>query len=491
MNSKLTVPATLLALLASACVLGPNYKEPALKPGVGFAVATPTLGGKDQQFSPADAVPERWWQQFGSPALNGWVDEALANNPSLASAEAALRRAQQLQIATGATALPSVNAAFNAARRKTSGASNGGKFSGSIFNLFDASVNVSYGLDLFGGVARTREAEAAAVDFQAYQARGAGLSIAGNVVTSAIALAQAQAEQAATLTITEGYRHTAALVQTQFRLGGIAKADVLSAQTLLAASEARLPALQQQVTVAQNRLAAYLGRFPSEFSASGFDLAALQLPARLPLSLPSALARQRPDVAAASAQLHQAAALVGVAEANRYPAITLTASAGTQAASFTDLFDQMIFSAAAGVTQPLFNAGRLKANQRAAEAAYEAAQADYKTTLIHAFGEVGNVLAALQADAQTLAARESAAGLAAESLRLARLRYQTGSSTLLTVLDAQRNDETARLNLVAAKGSRLADTAALYTALGGGLSLDNVAAARAGGTAPHQPEAPR
>ncbi|MDO9453856.1 MAG: efflux transporter outer membrane subunit [Stagnimonas sp.] len=475
-TSPLFALTAVAAVLLSGCMLGPDYTKPeapttqriAGKPLPAATVAAPIKGGESQRFVEGGVLPAQWWKTFGSPVLDGWVDEALAKSPSLASAEATLRQQQALYIAAGGTLYPSVTANGGATRQKTSGSAfGGGSVPGNIFNLYSASVDVNYGLDIWGGTARSIEGQLALVEATKYQTSAAYLTLVGNVVTSAVSVASAQARLKTAREIAEAYVDTVRLAQKQFDLGASARSDVIAAQTLLAQSQANIPPLEQELTAASNRLAVLLGRYPSEFDNGGFNLTALTLPQEIPVALPSTLVERRPDIAAASAQLAVASANVGVAVANRLPQLTLSASVGTQAAKPKNLFDEDIWSIGANLAAPIFDGGTLKARKDAAVAAYDGAQADYRNTVLNAFNEVADALSALDNDARRLAAQQSAFDLATESLRLTEATYRTGSATIFDVRDARLTAAAAQQNLVLALATRYQDTAALFQALGG------------------------
>jgi NodT family efflux transporter outer membrane factor (OMF) lipoprotein len=465
-----------LSLQLSACVLGKDYVAPqapgvdriAAKPLPAATASAPLPGGESQRFVEGGVLPARWWTQFGSEMLNAWVDEAFAKSPTLASVEAKLRQQQALLQASSGSLYPVVSANATANRNKTSGSAYGGSnIPGSIFNLFGASVAVDYGLDLWGGTRRTIEGQSALLEAQQQQTSAAYLSLAGNVVTSAISVASAQARLQTAKAIVDSYKDTVRLAQKRYELGASAKSDVLAVRSLLAQSEADIPALEQELAVASNRLAILLGRMPSEFDSGEFDLASLTLPQEIPVALPSELVQRRPDIAAASAALHVASANVGIASANRLPSLLLHASIGTQAGKASQLFDETIWSLAGNLTAPLFDAGTLRAQQKAAVAAYEAAEADYRNTVLNAFGQVADTLSALETDARSLAALQTAFDVAKQSAEITEARYKTGSATIFDVRADRLTAARALQRQVAAVATRFQDTAALFQALGG------------------------
>ncbi len=463
------------------CAVGPDFRSPAA-PAVqdytakalpAHSAEAPGIGGNAQRFAMGEQIPEQWWTLFRSDKLDRLIRMALAGNPTTAAAQAALRQARENYRAQyGASLFPAVDANLSAGREHAGGAafgqSGGG---GTTFDLFNASVSVSYTLDLFGGARRELEALQAQVDYQDYQLRGTYLTLASNVVTSAMLEASLRAQRQATHDILADQQQALVLVERQFQLGGISRADVLAQQTQLAQTQAALPPLEKALSQTRHLLAVLVGKFPSQAGAlPEFDLQGLTLPATLPVSLPSTLVRQRPDIQAAEALLHAASAQVGVATANMYPRITLTAGYGSQSNKLGDLFsgDALIWNAGAGLLQPLFHFGELSAKRRAAVAAYDQSLALYHQTVLQAFLDVANTLRALESDARTLKARADVEKAAQDALEMTKNQFQLGAVSYLSLLDAQRQFQQARIGLIQAQATRFADTAALIQALGGG-----------------------
>ena len=468
--------APVLALALAGCAVGPDFERPqapvadryGAEPTPAQTTATAVRGGEAQIFL-AKPVDARWWTSFGSPKLDALVEQALTASPTLASAQAALRIAEENARARGGALLPSVDAAFNPSRQKIDTGSFGNPGGGGvIYSLFNASVNVSYGLDIWGGTRRNVEASQAAAEAAAYQLEATYQTLIANLVTSAVETAEQRAlllgqemivaDQARLLTITE----------RQYEIGSIGRSELLAAQSSIAAERAKLQPLRLALTRAQNQLAAYAGRLPSDPAASQFELSELSLPQAVPLSLPSELVRQRPDVLAAEAQLHEAAANVGVATANLLPQISLTASFGTQSSVFENLFTGNIWSIGGSVLQPLFRGGELTANRRAAIARFDQARADYRQTVIVAFQNVADTLRALETDADTLNADHAAAAATEARLRLIERQHALGAASYLALLEAQQAWTRARAAQVISLATRMQDTAALFQALGGG-----------------------
>ena len=469
----------LLALTVSGCVLGPDYKAPepptsdryGAKATPAQTVATPVPGGEAQRFLTGRDVPDRWWTLFGSEKLNALVNEALVASPSVASAKAALRVAQANLKASGAELYPTVEVSTSGNRQKVDTGSFGNPGGGStIYNLFNAQVGVSYGIDLFGGTRRGIEAQIAQAEFQRYQSEAAYQTLVANVVTAAIQEALLRALLKGQQAILADQEKSLKVSKTQLAIGAIGKSELLSAKSQLASERAKLPPLRLKLTQVQNQLAVYLGKVPSAHTASNFDLAELKLPKDLPVTLPSTLVRQRPDVLAAEAALRTASANVGIAAANRLPRLALSASYGTQASKAGNLFSSDIWGVGGNLSAPLFNFGALNALFKGSQAAYEQSAADYQLTVLNAFRNVADSLRQIETDAELLQAQHEASTAAEAALKLTRTQYQLGAASYLQLLSAQQQHIAARSGYVQALAARHQDTVALFQALGGGWS---------------------
>ncbi len=472
--------AAAAAGLAAGCAVGPDYRQPSPPTAASYTAeplpaetaAAPGMGGAAQRFVTAGEIPDQWWVLFHSAALDELIRRAMAGNPTLAAARASLRQAQELRRAGVGALYPSVDAGISASRSKISGAGIGQPNSNiDAFNLFNASVDVSYTLDLFGGTRRELEALESQIDYQRFQLEGAHLTLTANIVTAAVSEASLRERIGATRDILAAQEKQLAVVEDQFRLGGVSLSDVLAQRTQIAQTRAALPPLEKALSQTRHLLAALAGRPPNESAAlPEFRLAGFRLPEELPVSMPSSLVRQRPDIRASEALLHAASAQVGVATANLYPRITLTGSYGSEASTIGGLFGTgtSVFNLAAGLLQPLFHGGALTAQRRAAAAAYDQAAAQYQAVVLQAFQNVADVLRALDTDAHALRAQADAEAAAAEGLDLTRKQFQLGAVSYLSLLNAERQYQQARINLADAQAARFADTAALFQALGGG-----------------------
>lgn len=456
--------AAICVLMLGGCTVGPDFHAPAPPDTQTYTRST------SQALAVADHAMPQWWKQFGSNTLNGLVDQALHNSPTLGEARARLTQAREdYRAQAGATYFPAVDASFSASRQKVDPAAFGVPVpSPGPFTLYDASVSVSYTLDVFGGDRRALEALRAQVDYQSFELDAARLSIAGNVVSTAIRRASLQQQITLTQSIADAQAQQLAIIEARLNAGGVARFDVRSQRTLLEQTRASLPSLVTQRDAADHRLAILLGVEPSKADFDALTLDALRAPDDVPLTLPSTLARERPDIRASEALLHQASANVGVATADLYPKFSLSAGVGSQRTNIHDMLDKLnVWNVGLNLTQPLFRGGELRARKRSAEAAYDAATSAYRQTVLDALQQVADALTALQNDAQAVASRDIAAGEAQANLDTVHARHAAGGVSRFDLLDTQRQALQTQLDRTLAHASRLSDTAALFQSLGG------------------------
>lgn len=471
--------AVLAGFFLAGCAVGPDFKPLAApdtasyteKPMPGKTSAAPIPGGEEQRFVLKKDIPGQWWELYHSPELDGLIRQALMASPSVAASKAALRQAKEYLVAGQGSYYPNVDANASVIRQKSSGAGTRQPNADTgPFTLHNASVGVSYSLDFFGGMRRELESLQSQADYQAFQLEGVYLSLTSNIVTTAVQEASIRAQINAMREIVDLQEKQLAVVERQLQLGAVSRADMLTQKTQLAQTKALLPQMGKELDQIRHRLSVLAGKLPGQAFLPEFDLGDFTLPVELPVSLPSAFVRQRPDILASEALLHSASAQVGVATANLYPQITLTGTYGTQAIRAGKLFsaESAFWSLGTGLLQPVFRGGELTAMRRAANAAYDQAEAQYRQTVLLAFQDVADVLRALDADAQALKAQAEAEAAAKETLELARVQFELGSVSYLTLLNAQRDEQQARIGLIHAQALRYADTAALFQALGGG-----------------------
>ena len=455
-----------IGVALAGCAVGPDFERPEA-PAVDRYTREPLPqatnsadieGGEAQRFVQGLDIPGQWWTLFHSPALNALIEQALKNNPTLPAAEAALRQAWENVYAAQGAFFPTAVASYSASSNKTAtgvvftAASSGSPY----FTLHTAQVVVSYVPDVFGGTRRQVESLMATAEFQRFQIEAAYLTLTSNVVAAAVQEASLRGQIAATEEIIRIETEALGILRKQFEFGQVAGADVAAVEATLAQAQATLPPLQKQLALQRDLLTALIGRLPSQEPAETFELASLQLPQELPVSLPTNLVDQRPDIQSAQAQLHAASALIGVAIAAQLPQFTLTANAGTVANQIGQLFitpETAFWSVAGNVAQTIFDAGTLLHKKRATDAAFDEAAAMYRSTVITAFQNVADALHALQSDADTLKAAYAAERAAFRSLEIARRQLQLGAIGYLGLLTTENAYDTALIALVQAQAA--------------------------------------
>jgi NodT family efflux transporter outer membrane factor (OMF) lipoprotein len=463
----------------AGCAVGPDFKRPAAPAGAGFTAAnlrdtaaTMIDGGRSQRFVTDLDIPAQWWALFRSPELDRLVTRAIAANPNLDAARAALRQAHELAAAQWTSFLPVVTANASAQRAKNANSAVATPVNtlSPYYSLYTGQLNVSYAPDVFGATRRTVEAARAQEEATRFQLEAVYLTLASNVVVTAIQAASLREQVAATRRLLALQHALTEKTRGQRRLGTASELDILTQEAAEAATAQTLPPLQKQAAQAQDALAALLGRVPADQPEASLRLADLTLPADLPVSLPSKLVEQRPDIRQAEANLHAATAQVGIAIANMLPQISLSADIGTSALHTGELFAPGFgfWTLGTSATQTIFDAGALLHKRRAADAAMQQAAAQYRATVIGAFQNVADALRALQTDADALKSSADSEVAAQRSFELARRQFGLGTVSEVTMMAAEQNYRQATLALVQAQASRYADTAGLFEALGGG-----------------------
>lgn len=473
----------------SACLVGPDFETPK-PPKVNHytklpwpcrTVSTPGHGGASQQFIQAKAISAEWWRLFRSSKINQLICQGMTNSPNLAAAKATLLEAQEnLNAGIGNGLFPNISVLLlaqrgsNAGFISTSGDSSTISTTGipsSVFNLFNASVNASYLLDFFGGVRRQIQGLKSQVKYQYFELRATYLSLTANIVTTAITVASLHRQICVTQQLIREQAEQLAIIKKQFNFGAVSKIEVVAQQAQLAQTRATLPPLEKNWAQTRHLLAILVGAFPSQCHViPPLDLNELHLPTKLPLSIPSSLVRQRPDVRAAEALWEAANAQVGVATANLYPQITLNSSWGKSNTVGSAVFGSQsnLWTIGGALLQPLYRGGALLAERRAAMAAYKVAAAQYQEVVLKAFQNVADILRAIEADAREMRAQKQAELAAYANLNLVKQQFYLGAVSYLSLLDAQRQYQQTRISLIQVQASRYADTAALFQALGGG-----------------------
>ncbi len=467
------------SLLFAGCAVGPDFKKPAAPQVNGYTPGPPSTtsgstnvaGGEAQSFVPGQDIPGEWWKLFHSQPLNDLIERSLTNNPDLKAAQAALVVARENVLAQRGTYYPGVAGSFSAARQKTSSELAPIPNSNELyFNLYTPQVSVSYMPDVFGLNRRTVESLKAQAEQARFALVATHITLSANVVAAAIQEASLRAQIAATRQLIGINTNMLNLLRNQLAQGYASRLDVAAQESQLAQVTATLPPLLAQLAQQRDLLAVLSGGFPSQGPSEEFELSSLQLPQELPVSLPSQLVEQRPDVRQAEENLHAASAQIGIAIANRLPNFTLTADAGTMALTVGQMFagGAGFWTLAGNVTQPIFQGGALLHRERAARAAYVQAAEQYRSTVLTAFQNVADTLNALEQDAHALNAAAAAKDAAGTTLDLTRRQLQSGSANYLAVLSAEQTYQQAVISFVQAQANRYTDTAALFQALGGG-----------------------
>ncbi len=479
-SRSLTCSCIATAGLLASCAVGPTFRRPAAPPVdryttqalPGHTSSAPTLDGAAQRFVPGQDIPAEWWKVFDSPALDALVAQALKQNPTIEAARAALRQANELGAAQRGALFPQLDAGYSVSREQNPIGTLAPTLSSGqeLFTLHTAQLSISYLLDVFGLERRQLESQQALADAQRFELEAAYLTLTSNVVAAAVEEASLRAQIDATNAIARSEREAVQILRRQYELGAVAMTDVMAQESLLASTEATLPALEKQLAAQRDLLAVLAGRFPGEGVTQRFELSGLALPQDLPVSLPARLVRQRPDVLAAEAQLHAASAQVGVAIADLLPQVTLTGTAGGASTTIGSLFaaGNTFWTAGASLSQTLFAGGALWHRERAARAALDQAGAQYRGVVLAACQQVADTLHALELDADAVGANARATQAASDTLAATRRNVELGSSSYLALLSAEQAYQQATLTLAQARANRLADTAALFQALGGG-----------------------
>ena len=476
-NHVRALTASILAGLLVGCAAGPDFKRPAAPDVPGYTVTPLPLQtakastnlGDAQHFSAGASVSAQWWQRLGSSKLDALIEQAYQASPTLVSAKATLRQAQEIHSAkAGSTLYPQVDASVGAQRQRLNSSTLGQVGEAREFSLYNTSVGVRYNLDLAGGNRRALEALAARADYRRYEVDAARLALAGHIALAALTWARLAAQIEVIDTILRAQDEQLHIVRERLRLGQAAPDEVLSLQTQLEQTRAELPLLRKQLQQTEHSLAVLVGRAPGAGGIPEFTLADFSLPVELPLVVPSELVRRRPDIQASEALLHAANAEYGVTVAKLYPQLTLSASLGSQALTTGALFGggSAVWSLVGQLTQPLFNPG-LPAEKRAALAAFDAAAANYQVVVLEALRNVADTLRAVENDAQSLAALAAADEAAQGSLQSMERQYNLGVASYVQLLIAQQQAQRIRISLITAQSQRLVDSASLFLAMGG------------------------
>jgi NodT family efflux transporter outer membrane factor (OMF) lipoprotein len=463
-TSSRTLLAAAAGLLAVGCAVGPDFEQPKPPAVLRYDTAQVDVNGESApgiagQAAIGGDVSGEWWQLFKSTTLDQTLRRSIADNPTLAAANATLAAAREAEIIARAGYLPRLGATLGAERAGTVSGTPGETGAASLYSV---GLTSSYTIDAFGGTRRLVEQQSALAEMQRYQLAAAYLTLTGNVVTEALTIASTRAQISATYELLDGDEKNLKLTQREYEAGAAARTDVLTAEGQLASDQTTLPTLQQQLSAARHALALLVGRTPGEWSAPEFDLRDFTLPVDLPVSLPSALVRQRPDILASEAQLHADSAAIGIEVAQEYPTITLSGALTRESLSET------LWSIGGTLTQPIFQGGALRAQVREARDSFQAQEANYREVVLTAFGQVADQLRALEHDEARVIAFRRSLRIATDALILQRASYTAGASTVLQLIDAERTYSQALLGSATAEAQQLQDAVQLFVGLGGG-----------------------
>lgn len=464
---------TLLTLILTSCAVGPDFKSPATLQSQQYTKLPIPIKttSTPQYFISGRDLEGDWWKIFHSKKLNYLVEKGLRNNQDLVAAKAALREANDtLYAQIGGLLLPSVNFSGAAQRSESNATAIGVNNVTNTFNVFNASFQASYLLDIWGASRRQIEAYAAQADYERYVMLGTYLTLTTNIVTTAVTIASLQEQIKATEKLIVAQKKILSITKKQLSVGGVSESNVLTQQTLLAQTESTMPPLTKSLSEEQHALAVLTGSQTDNMPILLLKLNKIILPKKLPVSLPSKLVEQRPDIQASEALLHAASAQIGVATANLLPQVTLTGSEGWASTTSNNLFNSnnAIWNISAGLLQPIFHGGQFIMQRKAAIAAFDQARAQYKQTVLQSFKNVADALRAIQYDAVEMRDQIRAEKSALQTLEITQQQYQVGGQNYLAVLNAQEQYENIVLSRIKAQAARYTDTAALYQALGGG-----------------------
>ena len=501
-RNRISVALALLtmSLLLSGCAVGPDFKQPSApsasrytpQPLPASTASAADEAGAAQTFNTGQDIPAQWWKLFQSPALNALIDKAFKANPTLAAAQAALRQAQELVYAQQGYFYPTIGLDYSPSRQQLAGNMGGNSpgiqgngtvistyqnpngpapYNGPVIYTFHtAQLTVGYTPDVFGSNQRQVESLQAQTEMQRFQLEAARVTLASNIVAAALQEASVRAQMAATKQIIAANVKSLQILQQQFQLGYVMRIDVAAQESALAAAQQLLPPLEKQFEQTRDLIRVLVGNTPDQDVAETFELSSLHLPTELPLSLPSKLIRQRPDVRAAEAQLHAASAAVGVAVAARLPQFSINGAVGGEASTFNQMFQSggPFWSLMGNLTQPIFDGNTLLHRERSADQALVQAAAEYRSTVLTALQNVADTLHALDFDADGLAAAVHTEQAAKVTLDLVRKQDELGYVNYLVLLSTEQAYQQAVITLVQARVMRFGDTAALFQALGGG-----------------------
>ncbi|MBS1095335.1 efflux transporter outer membrane subunit [Gluconobacter wancherniae] len=467
----------LSSVALGACAVGPNFHRPDMPANADYqrAALRPTKGssgnaGVSQRFETGVDIPGKWWTVFQNAELNALIEQSLANNPSLKAMQDGLKTAWEQRRIEGAALYPTLSASFNPTRNKTSQVyspvPNNNTY---LYNVHTAQLSIGYVPDLWGGARRAIEMAGAQADIQRFQLEATALTMVSNLVNAAIQDAGIRAQIEATQSLISDQRTVLNTLLNEQKLGNISLHDVTAQQASIAQLEMTLPPLNLALAQNRDQMATLIGVTPNT-PMPEFHLEQFTLPRSLPVSLPSALLNQRPDVRAAQAQIQAASAQIGIAIANRLPNVQLSATPAQAVGTMSDFFKPGYgnWTIAATLMQPIFQGGSLLHAERGARDNLLQANDQYKATVLSAIQDVADSLHAVSFDADTLAANETNLQASEKTLNISHAQLRLGDISTLSLLQAQQSVSQARLSYVQAQAARFSDSVGLFQALGGG-----------------------
>lgn len=465
--------AFLVGALLGGCAVGPDYRAPGFQLPASWGKASPsvTATGEEAENRPPELAD--WWKRLGDPTLNRLVDEAVAGNLDVATAKARVRQARATrQQAIGALA-PSVtgSGSYSRADNGSNVSSSGDVTVSGPFDTFTLGSNASWELDLFGENRRAAEAATYGLDAAEESLRNTLLTLIGDVATYYVEARGYQARAALARRTAVSQRETAGLTRTKLQAGSASAVDVANAEGQAASTEANIPELESSYQQTVHQLAILLGQPPSALNETMKRSAPIPTPVKaIPRGVPANVLLSRPDVRLAERQYAQYTAKIGQAEAARYPDVSLVGEVTTSAAKVGDLAKSSSVSWSFGpsVSIPIFNAGQLKAAVDFAQAQRDEYFLAYHAAVLSALQDVENASVSLQQERIKYRSLSASAASYRQAVELARALYQSGASSFLDVLVAERSAYSADDTLLASRVAIATDYVALNKALGGG-----------------------
>jgi multidrug efflux system outer membrane protein len=477
MNKKLlkTLATATLLLATAGCAVGPNYKRPLVEVPTNFRAepASSSASGANTGETAAILGDEQWVEIFEDASLQQFVREALRNNLDLRTAAQRVLEAQAQVGITRSQQLPSVNggAGYSALQIPSAlaGKNSNGSTANSFFNGGGLSASAAWNLDFWGLYRRQTEAARAELLATEWAQRATRSALVGGVALAYFEMRSLDARLEITQSTIKARKESLQLTLALEQHGAASLADVRQAEELLHVAQANLPELRRQIAVQENTLSVLLGHNPGTIER-GMPVEKQPHPEQIPLGIPSQLLERRPDIQLAEAKLIAANARIGVAKAQFFPQISLTSLGGSASSQLESVFAgaNAYWFAAASLTQPIFDGGRIGNNYRLSVAQQQEMILAYRNTILNALKDVSNSLVTYQETSARRVELAAQVDSAADAVRLARLRYSGGNTSYLEVLTTDTDLYSAQLLLAQAQQQEAFSIVQLYVALGGG-----------------------